>query len=61
MTLNYDFLMGLSEAYSIGSNASWILSEGECVMSISFLFCRSETSYMDKLFYKFHYILCCDS
>lgn len=35
--------MGLSEAYNIGSNASWVLSEGECDMSISFLFWRSET------------------
>lgn len=28
--------MGLSETYNIGSNASWILSEGECDMSISY-------------------------
>lgn len=35
--------MGLSETYNIGSNASWILSEGECDMSISLLFCRGET------------------
>lgn len=60
MAIKYDFFMGLPETSNIGSNASWILSEVECHMSISYSI-EVKQSYMGKLFYKFHDILCCDS